>query len=182
MKTSKHGQWVSEMVKQIIKGKTCKIAIDIPAYWDQNTKGVLEQLMHYCLDEDKQREVIEALNNLVMMENKLIESLKAIDEHSSEFEKKAREFIGMNLNHGFRLGSNYPLADAARLDMMDQMQEYQRLVTELPTEKVTWVLIFYGFYLGRLAYETGFMLGTFISKERVEEYKNELEQAMGYVG
>ena len=170
------------MVKQIIKGKTCTIAIDIPAYWDPNTKSVLDQLMRYCLDKDKQREVIVALNNLITMENKLIESLKTVGEHSKEFEEKARKFIGMNLNHGFRLGSNYPLADTARLDMIDQMQEYQKLITELPTEKVTWGLIFYGFYLGRLAYETGFMLGTFISKERVEEYRKELEQEMGYVG
>ena len=170
------------MVKQIIKGKTCKIAIDIPAYWDQNTKGVIEQLMRYCLDEDKQREVIDMLNSLVTMENKLIESLKGVNQYSANFEKQAREFIGMNLNHGFRLGSNYRLTDNARLDMIDQVQEYQKLVARLPTDNVMWVLIFYGFYLGRLAYETGFMLGTYISKERVEEYRKELEQEMGYVG
>lgn len=170
------------MVKHIIKGKTCKISIDIPAYWDQNTRSVLEQLMRYCLDEDNQKEVIGAINNLVLMENKLLESLKKIKQHSAKFEKKAREFIGMNLNHGFRLGTNYPLPDNARLDMADQMQEYSRLIRKVPTEKINLVLIFYGFYLGRLAYETGFMLGTYISKERVEEYKEQIERDMSYVG
>ena len=170
------------MVKHIIKGKTCRVSVDIPAYWDENTKNVLEQLMHYCLDEDKQKEVLGALNNLVAMENKLIKSLKKIKQHSVKFEEKAREFIGMNLNHGLRLGSNYPLADNARLDMADQIQEYEGMVTELPTENITWVLIFYGFYLGRLAYETGFMLGTYISKDRVEEYKEQLQKEMSYVG
>ena len=170
------------MVNHTIKGKTCTIAIDIPAYWDENTRNVLQQLMRYCLDEDKQKEIIGALNNLVTMENKLMESLKAIKQQSKKSEDKAREFIGMNLNHGFRLGSNCPLPDAARLDMIDQMQEYQRLVNELPTDNITWILIFYGFYLGRLAYETGFMLGTFISKERVEEYKEEIMRDMSYVG
>lgn len=170
------------MVKHVIKGKTCKISIDIPAYWDQNTRGVLEQLMHYCLDEDKQKEVINMLNILVTMENKLIESLKGINQYSANFEKRAREFIGMNLNHGFRLGSNYRLADNARLDMIDQITEYKTLVGKLPADNIMWVLILYGFYLGRLAYETGFMLGTYISKERVEEYKEELQKEMSYVG
>lgn len=170
------------MVKHVIKGKTCSISIDIPAYWDENTKRVLQQLMHYCLDEDRQKEVIDALNSLVIMENKLIESLKSVKQHSAGFEKNAREFIGMNLNHGFEIGSNYPLAEKARLDIVDQLLEYQELIAKLPTKNVMWVLIFYGFYLGRLAYETGFMLGTFVSKDRVEEYKNELQREMSYVG
>jgi hypothetical protein len=170
------------MVMHVIKGRTCKIAIDIPAYWDANTKSVLMQLMHYCLDEDKRKDVISSLNNLAEMENKLIESLKKIKEHAPEFEEKAREFIGMNLNHGFKLGSNYSMTDLARLEMMEQIKEYENLVGRLPTKKISWALIFYGFYLGRLAYETGFMLGTFISEDRVEEYKEEIERDMSYVG
>src|SRR3990167_2977950 len=94
------------MVKHIIKGKTCEVEINIPKYWDENTKNVLMQLMKYCLPPEKQEEVITSVNTLVYLENLLIDALKAVGYKEEEYEKFVREFIGLNLNHGFATGSN----------------------------------------------------------------------------
>jgi hypothetical protein len=170
------------MAKHIIKGKTCKITLDIPAYWDSNTREVLDKILKYCIEEDKQKSVIDSIEILVEAENKLIEGLEATGNKNTEFEKKMREFIGMNLNHGFGIGSNYRLTNKAKMSMISQLLDYKKIIEGFPIEDMHWLSIFYGIYLGRLSYETGFMLGTSISSEVVEEYKEEIRREMSYVG
>jgi len=169
-------------MKHTIKGKTCEIEIDIPSTWDDNTKKVLEKIMKYCLPEERRQEVISSLNRLNESEEKLLSALKEIDQYKPEFEKNIRELIGMNLNHGFQIGSNYMLTSKAKVNVLSQLEEYQKKLEKFDFENIYWVCVFYGLYLGRMSYEMGFMLGTSVSAEIVEEYKEELKKEMSYVG
>jgi hypothetical protein len=169
-------------MKHLIKGKTCEIKIDIPGSWDKETKNLITKIMEYCLEEEKRIEVINSLNRLNESEENLLNSLKQIDEYKGEFEKTMREFIGMNLNHGFEIGSNYMLTSEAKAEILTQVEEYQKILEKMAFDNMYWVCVLYGLYLGRLSYEMGFMLGTSISAERVEEYREEIRKEMSYVG
>jgi len=170
------------MVKHIIKGKTCEVEINIPKYWDENTKNVLTQLMKYCLPPERQEEVIASVNTLVYLENLLIDALKAVGYKQEEYEKFVREFIGISLNHGFELGANYTLEATEKMEMLRQQVDFKKEIDKVPKDDAKLIVILYSIYLGRLAYETGFLVGTYISKDMVEQYRHELEEKMSYVG
>jgi len=170
------------MVKHVIKGRTCEIEINIPKYWDENTEKVLTKLMKYCLPEDKQKEVIGSINTLVFLENLLVDAMKEVGYKKADHEKFVREFIGISLNHGFRIGSHYKLETVEKMEMIRQQMDYKEEIKRVPKEDTKLIILLYSIYLGRLAYETGFMVGTYISKDMVEQYKKELEENMSYVG
>ena len=108
--------------------------------------------------------------------------MKAVGYKQEEFEKFVREFIGISLNHGFELGANYTLEATEKMEMLRQQVDFKKEIDKVPKNDTKLIVILYSIYLGRLAYETGFLVGTYISKDMVEQYKKELEEKMSYVG
>ena len=152
------------MAKHIVRGKTCKVSINIPNSWDKHTKKVVLTCIKYCLPKDRQREVIGHVNNLVFLENELIKAIKATGERSKELEKKIRGFLGLNLNHGFQVGSMYSMEEITKFRILiKQQSKYKEMVEKVVDDKLEWIIIYYSTYLGRMAYETGFMIGTSVS-------------------
>jgi hypothetical protein len=159
------------MVKHTIRGKSCTVDVDIPAYMDEETKKVLFDLMKHCLDEARQKEALHSINNLMDMTGVLIGALKKVGEGSKHLEKTIREMVGTHLNHGFAVGKTYTMVDTKLAGILEEQQEeYTKVLEKLPKEGGLAVSLFYCINLGRMAYETGFMLGTFLSEEKVEKY------------
>ncbi len=172
------------MVKHRVKGKTCVIDVDIPAYMDDAMKKVLLELMKRCLDDEHQKEVVDAINHLVESTSVLIAALKKVGENSKDLEKSVRGMVGTHLNHGFEVGKNYALFDIKIAEaLMGQKEEYAKMAQSFPKKSGLAVSLFYCINLGRMAYETGFMLGTLISAEKVEKYYSESKKKQAeYIG
>lgn len=173
------------MVKYKIKGKTCSLVLDLPNYLDEKTRDVLTNIFSYCLDEESRDKVLDAIRNLLTQIRKLINSLKKSKKYTAALERGIREFLGIQLNQGFVIGSYYtPGEDGPEIiDILVEKYNYSRLLSRLPQEKKkTAEGVFYCLDLASLAFETGLMLSYYLSEELVEQHQNELKKISSYIG
>jgi hypothetical protein len=172
------------MVKHVIKGKTCSVAVDIPNYWDNRTKRIITTLMRYCIDKPRQKAVLTAVTSLMNYEKVLFDIFRRIKEYDPILEHGIRGFTGMHLNHGFMIGQQLnPEATKAVEQTIQEQFDYRPLIKQMPKAKQYFgEFVFYCLNLGRLAYETGYILSLFVSKERVEKNVEELTEELSYIG
>ena len=173
------------MSKHKIRGKTCSLVLDLPNYLDEKTRDVLVNIFGYCLDEESRDKVLYAVKNLLTQIRKLINSLKKSKKHTAEIERGIREFLGIQLNHGFEIGNYYtPGEDGPEIiDVLVEKFNYSRVIAKLPTnKKKTAEGVFYCLDLASLAFETGLMLSYYLSEELVEQNQNELKKTSSYIG
>lgn len=172
------------MVKHVIKGTTCKVMVDIPNFWDERTRRIITTIMRYCIDKPRQKAVLNAVKALMNYERILFEIFRKIKKYDPALEHGIRAFTGMHLNHGFTIGQQLnPEAAQAVEQALQEQFDYRPLVKQMPRSKRYFgEFVFYCLNLGRLAYETGYILSLFVSKERVERHAEELQEELTYIG
>ncbi len=172
-------------MKYKIKGKTCSLVLDLPNYIDDTTKDVLVEIFSYCLDEESKDKVLGTVKDLLIQTRKLINSLKKSKKHSKQLEDGIRKFIGLHLNHGFKIGSYYtPGEDGEELaDVISDQLNYGKILAGLTAQKKSiGETVFFCMDLARMAFETGLMLSYYLSEELVEQHQNELRKMSSYIG
>jgi hypothetical protein len=172
------------MVKHIIRGRTCKVAVEIPNYWDERTRRIIETIMRYCIDKPRQKAVYSAVQSLMNYEKVLFDIFRKVKKSDHNLEHGVRTFTGMHLNHGFLIGQQLnPEAAKAVEETLQEQFDYRPFIKKMPRMKQSFgEFVFYCLNLGRLAYETGYILSLFVSKERVERHAGELKEELTYIG
>jgi hypothetical protein len=172
------------MVKHIIKGTTCRVAVEIPNFWDERTRRIITTIMRYCIDKPRQKAVLNAVKALMNYERVLFSIFRKIKKYDPVLEHAIRSFTGLQLNHGFLIGQqlNTEAAQAVEQSLQEQF-DYRPLIKQIPRGKQAFgEFVFYCLNLGRLAYETGYILSLFVSKERVERHADQLKEELTYIG
>ena len=173
------------MVKYRIKGRTCSFVLDLPKYIDDSTKDVLIKVFSYCLDRESKDKVLTSVKNLLNETRKIINMLKKSKKHTQELESGIREFIGLQVNRGFEIGSYYTPGEEDGRDLSEILSEsvnYGKIITKLPATKMaTGSAVFACMDIAVLAFETGLMLSYYLSEELVEQHQNELRKATSYI-
>ena len=173
------------MVKYRIKGRNCSLVLDLPKYMDESTKDVLVKVFAFCLDNESKEKVLGTVKNLLSEIRILITSLKKNKKHTAELEKTIREFLGLQVNRGFEIGSYYTPGEEDGRDLSEILSEnvnYGKVISKLPaSKKAAASTVFACMDLSVLAFETGLMLSYYLSEELVEQNQNELRKATSYI-
>ncbi|MBI2676097.1 MAG: hypothetical protein HYX24_06575 [Candidatus Aenigmarchaeota archaeon] len=184
------------MVLHRIRGRSCTVDVDIPAYMDGSTKKILITILQYCLEEKYQKSATESINKLMKSLAELFGWLKEHEIYHPVIEKNVRDFVGLHLNHGFEIGLRYyPYEGEGEDDeeggggektlqkILQKQINLEAAAIELPENRQTiGSLIFHCLNLGRIAYETGLMLSVFLSEDMVEKHQEEMRMEGSYVG
>lgn len=168
-----------------IKGKNNEFVIDLPELIDERTKEVIEKTLRKCVKPENQERVMEALNRILSQTNALIDGLKEDENYHEKLEKDIRRFVGIHMRKGFDIGRKTiqpEEIDIVQEALSKQMKYTGKVIKDLPKNLQGFSTgLFTALELGRMAFESGFVLGILLSTEEIDKFYEEEAEDISYI-
>ncbi len=168
-----------------VNGEENEFVIDLPELVDERTKEIIEKTLKKCVDPKNQDKVVQALNKMLSQTNGVIDQLKEDDKYNEKLEEDIRKFVGINMKNGFEVGSQTIQPEEVEIvqkAMVEKMAYEGEVIEDLPEDLQGFArYIFACLELGRISFQTGFIIGIFLSMEKAEKFYQEESDNLSYI-
>lgn len=162
-----------------------EFVINLPELADEKTKNIIKESLKNCVEEENQGKVMDAVNRVLSQTNSIIESLKKDDKYHEELEKDIREFIGIQINKGFKIGKGTVQPEevsGVHKALQGEMTYEGDVIEDLPEDLQNFSRYIFGLLeLGRMSIEVGLILGTLLSSSKAEDFYQNEADGLSYI-
>lgn len=173
------------MAEYEVKGEEEEFIVELPELADERMKKIIEKTLKNCVEPERQNKVMETFNRVISQTNAIIDNLKEDEKYHEKLEEDIRRFVGIHVKKGFDMarGTIQPQEVEEVHEALGERMIYEgEVIEDLPEDLQSFSRYIFGcLELGRMALETGLILGILISTEKVDEFYKEKSDGISYI-